>query len=811
LSINLPLHNHEELTTFLGQIYDPASPTYHHYLTPDEFTARFGPTVTDYEAVIAWAARHNLTVTAKHPNRMLLEVQGTVADIESALQVTLRTYAHPTEPRIFFAPDTEPSVETGVPISYLGGLDNFARPRPKSLHRKPLFATARATPKMGSGPNGSLGGPDFRAAYVPGVSVTGAGQQVGLLEFDGYYSGDISSYESQMSLPAVTLQNVLLDGFDGIPTTGTGSGNTEVALDIEMAVSMAPSLSQIVIYEAGPSGFANDILASMVTNKLIKQFSCSWDFGPVTPAQRGAMDGYFQELSAQGQSFFNAAGDNGAVIGGFTPPDDDSYIIQVGGTTLATASPAGAWLSETVWNSGEGPGVSGGAGGVSTTYPIPAWQKGVNMSANNGSTAFRNSPDVAMVADNIFIVADNGQSESVAGTSAAAPLWTAFAALANQWATNAGLSALGFVNPAIYHVGTNSGYLASFDDITVGNNTNINNAAEYQAVPGYDLCSGWGSPVGSSLILALIQTNGFQITPGRGPVANGPVGGPFTVTNQTFFLTNLSKVAVNWALGGVPAWLNVSASNGSLAAGVGGTVAVSLNAAAGLLAAGVYSANLIFTNVGNGQTQCRQFTLQVDQNLVQDGGFEAGDFCYWNLSGTAGVYTNNFVDSGTVTGYSPEAGNFFGVLAEISNLAWLSQPLPTRPGQFYRLSFWLENPDVSTPNQFEVQWNTNASSTNIIFNQTNMGAFGWTNLQFLVQASTNVTTLRFGARNDIYFFALDSVSVTPVQVQTMGAFQVFLNEVLNSDGLAPVAPDVRVRARARGAVTNGTAGLKRFP
>jgi hypothetical protein len=108
------------------------------------------------------------------------------------------------------------------------------------------------------------------------------------------------------------------------------------------------------------------------------------------------------------------------------------------------------------------------------------------------------------------------------------------------------------------------------------------------------------------------------------------------------------------------------------------------------------------------------------------------------------------------------AGNYFAALGQVSTPAYLSQPLPTRAGQLYLLSFWLENPSGATPNQFLVQWNTNSTSTNVIFNQLNLGTFGWSNMQFVVKASTNITTLRFGFRNDNDFLALDNVSVMPV-------------------------------------------------
>jgi hypothetical protein len=314
----------------------------------------------------------------------------------------------------------------------------------------------------------------------------------------------------------------------------------------------------------------------------------------------------------------------------------------------------------------------------------------------------------------------------------------------------------------IYNIGTNSGYTACFDDITFGNNTNTDQT-EWFAVPGYDLCTGWGSPTGSSLIIALTEPDGFQITPGRGAVANGPVGGPFTVSTQNVLLANTGTASFNWTLGAPPAWLNVSSTGGTLSGGGSDSVTLSLNSAANGPTAGVYTANLWFTNTTSGLGQLRQFTLQVDQEMVQDGGFEAGDFCYWNLLGDSSIFTNNYVDNGQYTGYSPYTGNYFAALGSFASLAYLAQPLPTKPGQLYQLSFWLQNESFGYANEFQVLWNSNSTSANIIFDQVDMGDFGWTNMIFMMQAASDVTTLEFGATN-YAFFALDNVSVTPVSV-----------------------------------------------
>ncbi|MGO8700844.1 MAG: protease pro-enzyme activation domain-containing protein [Limisphaerales bacterium] len=779
LSINLPLRNRDGLTSFLQQLYDPASPAYRHYLSPEEFDARFGPTEEDYQAVLAWAARSGFTIAARHDSRMLLEVNAQVSDIERALQMTLHTYAHPTEARTFYAPDTEPSVDARLPILNIDGLNTFARPHPKNLRRTPLQTPAKATPKtIGSGPQGNLAGYDYRAAYAPGVTLTGAGQSVGLVEFDGYYPGDITSYENQTSVPDVPLQKVLVGGFSGKPSTGPDSGNSEVALDIEMTISMAPGLSNVVVFEAGPNGAANTVLETMssAAHAGIKQFSCSWDFGPLTTSQRTTMDNYFMKFASDGQSFFDAVGDFGGYTNGVAipPPDDDPYVTLVGGTALGTVGPGGAWSSETVWNTQEGPGGYMSSGGSSPTYGLPPWQQGVSMSANNGSTTQRNIPDVAMVADNVFIEADNGQQETSGGTSCGSPLWAGFTALANEQAVASGLPVVGFLNPALYHIGTNSAYAACFDDITAGNNTNVD-VTQWVAVPGYDLCTGWGSPSGGSLIIALTQPDGFQITPARGAVANGALGGPFTVPTQTFTLANAGQAAFNWAVGGAPNWLTVSSTGGALTPGGEAVpVSVSLNSAANVMAPGVYTANLWFTNLTSGLGQLRQFALRVGQELVLDGGFEAGDFAYWNLSGDSSIYTNNFVDSADdIYGLDypsyPDPGNsYLAALGELSGLAYLSQPLPTQAGQFYLLSLWLANTaPAEIPNQFVVQWNS-SNSTNTLFNQSNLGVFDYTNLQYVVKASASTTTLQFGNINQ-GFFCLDDVSVVPVPIPTMQA------------------------------------------
>ena len=273
LAISLPLRNEEALSNLLHQIYDPASTNFHHYLSTAQFTEQFGPSESDYQAVTSFATAHHLQVKSIHSNRVLLDVSGSVADVEQALHVTMYTYHHPTENRVFHAPDREPTLDLAVPVLHVSGLDDYALPRPH-VQAAPLVNGKNSWPNAGSGPTGTYIGTDFRKAYVPDTALDGSGQIVGLLQFDGYSASDITYYETLAGLPNVPLQNVLLDGFSGNPT-GNG-GEVETSLDIEMAISMATNLTKVLVYEAGPGGNWHDILNQMVDDNVAKQLSCSW-------------------------------------------------------------------------------------------------------------------------------------------------------------------------------------------------------------------------------------------------------------------------------------------------------------------------------------------------------------------------------------------------------------------------------------------------------------------------------------------------------------------------------------------------------
>jgi subtilase family serine protease len=520
LAIGLPLHNQAALTNLLQQLYDPTSTNYQQYLTSDQFTEMFGPTPDDYQAVINFVQSQGMTVTGTYSNRVILDVSGSVAQVEAAFNVTMLVYQHPTESRTFYAPNVEPSVPPAVPVLSIDGMNNYALARPCLVTNTPVNGQ-NASSASGSGPSGAYMGNDFRAAYAPGVTLDGSKQTVGLLELDGYTASDIEYYESHAGLPNVPLQNVPLDGFGGPTFLG---GEVEVSLDIEMAVSMAPNLSKVIVYEAPNINVGNfiDILTRMASDNQARQLSSSWYYtgGISNPVA----DQIWQEMAAQGQSFFSASGDADAWTGLINFPGDSPYITQVGGTTLTTSGPSGAWVSETVWNwdieYGAGDDGIGSGGGISTQYPIPFWQNNISTAANQGSATMRNTPDVALIADNVYVRVDGGD-RNVSGTSCAAPLWAGFTALINQQATNNAYPPVGFINPAIYSIATNSAYALAFHDITTGNNEWSSSLKQFSAVPGYDLCTGWGTPNGQNLINALSGTILLNATPGNTEVYLG--------------------------------------------------------------------------------------------------------------------------------------------------------------------------------------------------------------------------------------------------------------------------------------------------
>jgi hypothetical protein len=246
----------------------------------------------------------------------------------------------------------------------------------------------------------------------------------------------------------------------------------------------------------------------------------------------------------------------------------------------------------------------------------------------------------------------------------------------------------------------------------------------------------------------------LQISPTTNLLLTGRLGTVSGSASQNFTLTNVFGSPLNWAVGSTSSWYTVTPSGGPLAlGGAAQPVGVQPTVAADSLGVGTYASTVLFTNLNDSVVQSRQVTLLV-QPLALNGGFETGDFTGWTLFGDTNYA---LVDDGSISGVAPHSGGYLAALGTSISTGYLSQGIPTAPGRPYLLSIWLNSPDGLTPNQFVAAWNGIT-----LFNQTNLPALGWTNLLYLVTATTTNTVLEFSFINDSSFFGLDDVSVMPV-------------------------------------------------
>ncbi len=613
LDVVLPLRDAAGLKSFLADIYDPASFSYHQFLTPQEFTERFGPTQADYDALVSYLKGNGFEIAGGSRDGMEVQVKGPVSAVEKAFRVRMLTYQHPTEGRTFFAPDREPTTGLGFPLWHVSGIDNYSLPHPMYV-KKSDYARAHGIPEervvthatTGSGPSASFLGSDMRAAYYGGTALTGAGQNLGLFEYEGTDLADLSTYFAnvgQTNNVPVTLLST-----DGTSTAcldtraGGNCDDTEQTLDMTQAIGMAPGLSSLVVY-IGSTDTA--IISAMTTHSpLPTTIGCSWGW---TPADPTTLDPYFEKMAAQGQNFFAASGDSSTwSTKNEAWPADDANVVSVGGTDLTTASAAGAWKSETAWTDS--------GGGISPDkIAIPSWQaaSGVINSTNKGSTTLRNGPDVAANANFTFYTCSDQTTclaNEYGGTSFAAPMWAAYIALANQQAVASGDTTLGFINPTLYAQNEAGGaltaaYTADFHDITSGT------SGSYSATAGYDLVTGWGSPNGAALINALApttQTPAFTLA--ASPTAVSVVVGSSGSSTMTTAVSGGFDSAIALTASGAPTGVTVSFSPASIATPGSGTSAVTL-AVASTTATGTYP--ITVTGTGGGLTHTATITLTV--------------------------------------------------------------------------------------------------------------------------------------------------------------------------------------------------------
>jgi kumamolisin len=608
LDIVLPVRDQAGLDAFLRDVYDPTSFSYRRFLTPAEFTEKFGPTEKDYDAVVRFAKESGLEVVGGTRDGMEVQVKGPVSAVEATFHVTMRTYQHPKENRTFYAPDREPSANLPFALWHISGLDNYSIPHPMYVKKSDYAKAHGIAPESvvkhattGSGPSASFLGSDMRAAYYGGTALTGAGQNLGLFEYEGTDLADLTTYYKNVG-QTLAITPVLLST-DGTSTSCTNSGgcdDTEQNLDMTQALGMAPGLSSLVVY-IGSTDTA--IISAMTTHSpLPTTIGCSWGW---TPADPSTLDPYFEKMASQGQNFFAASGDDSTwkkTGNAAAWPADDAHVVSVGGTDLTTASAAGPWKSETAWTDS--------GGGISPdSIAIPAWQQlsGVINSSNKGSTTLRNGPDVSANANFTFYTCADQKAclaNEYGGTSFAAPMWAGYIALVNQQLVADGDATIGFINPTIYAQNITSSYATDFHDITSGT------SGSYSAVTGYDLVTGWGSPNGQGLINALTGgstgTPSFSISASPSSVSVAPGNnGSSTITTA---VSGGFNSAIALSASGQPTGVTVSFNPTSIAAPGSGASSMTITVATGTTA-GTYP--ITITGTGGGVTQTTTVSLTV--------------------------------------------------------------------------------------------------------------------------------------------------------------------------------------------------------
>ena len=799
LVLGLPLRNQLSLDQLLRDLHDPASTNYHQWLTPEQFTVRFGPTIEDYQKVVGFAGQHGFKITGVHSNRMMVNVDAPVSDIEKTFNLALHQYQHPKENRTFYAPDAEPTVDTNVPILHIAGLDNFIRPHRLGggLKIVPLDTNPIVAYATGSSPGGYFMGSDFRKAYVPGVTNTGAGQYIAIIDVGGpYYPNDVYMYETNAGLSTNIVVTNIITTFTSYWTnalTGTSTDEGEEVLDIDMAMSMAPGAT-ILNYE----GEAHNVFSRIASDNLAKQMTLSYGFGIDSIIQQT-----FQQFVAQGQAMSQASGDGGADLDGGTGLTGAPYSTIVGGVSLTTSGANGPWLSDNTW---------GGSGGGISGYGIPNWQQGINMTTNLGSVSYRNYPDVAMPADNVFTIYKNGTAiGATGGTSCASPLWAGFMALVNQQAASQGKAAVGFANPAIYALGKGprTTYTNCFHDIITGNTFNGHSALKYAAVPGYDLCTGWGSPTGSNTINALVGTgtNDFTFYPSQGTfnlVAGASANAAITMTRM-----NGLTGSATFSITGLPTGITATISPASTTNTTSMTITTRSNTMPGS-----YSATLTGT-IGN-------LTHSATLNLVIiapiPGAMQVNLAPYYNRTG---FYSDGRTFSTGVDGsYSAYSANLLGTTLSWNGLVFnlgpsnaldvvycASQIINLPAGRFNTLQILATGVQGSqTAQMFTVTYTDNSTATFI------QSFSDWASPQAYSGESTVITmpyrNLNSGGSQSLnvsvdgYAFSLDQTKTVKSVTLPSNSNLVLLSAMLAND---PVSAPLASYFNRAGIYTDGTA------
>jgi subtilase family serine protease len=577
ITVVLKPRDQPALLRYARAVATPGSGLYRHYLRPAQFAAMFAPRAAVVGAVERSMRTHGLTPGSPSANGLSIPVTTTAGAVERAFSLSLaavrmrdgasavlNTSAPAVDVRLAGAIQAviglnslAPAVPARVPDKRPGGagagLEHTDRsPRGGSGAPFPCQAATAAASADGAYTADKIASAyDFAPLFANGDA--GRGVTIAVYELETYDPADIGTFQACYGTSA-SIGRVVVDGG---PQPGTGPGSGEAALDLEQLIALAPA-AHLVVY-LGPNSNSDspgsgpyDVLSKIVSQDVAQVVSNSWgQCEPMEGKQQAQAESVLlEEAAVQGQTVVSAAGDDGAQDCdqpgvsanselAVDDPASQPFVTGVGGTSLVSVGPPPV---ETVWNSAQSAPspldiVAGaGGGGISTLWPMPAYQRdapgalnviqpgvssGVPCGAQSGLC--REVPDVSADADPgrgyMFYFNGSGTDpgspsgwQPTGGTSGAAPVWAAVFALADA-SPECGGRSIGFANPALYRLAADS-ESTYFNDITSGGNDfTLTSGQLFSAGPGYDMASGLGSPKAAALAPALCKQTLTLATP----------------------------------------------------------------------------------------------------------------------------------------------------------------------------------------------------------------------------------------------------------------------------------------------------------
>jgi kumamolisin len=476
-----------------GGVHGDKLPAQRLYLSREDYATSHGADTQDIAKIAAFAAAHQLVVVESSAARRSVVLSGTASTMSAAFGVTLQQFEH--EGGTYRGRTGSISVPSDLAevVEGVFGLDN--RPQAKAH-----FQLLQPDGEVASRAAGTSFTPvQLATLYKFPTGLDGYGQCIAIVELGGGFKPvDIQAYFTGLGLPVPNVKAVSVDGASNHPTNAN-SADGEVMLDIEVAAAVAPKATIAVYFAPNTNKGFLDAITTAVHDSVNKPSVISISWGSAEANWTGQamtqFDQAFQAAAAMGVTVCCAAGDNGSSDGEADGkphvdfPASSPFALGCGGTKLVAAGTTiGA---ETVWNANSTQSATGG--GVSGFFPLPAYQNNAQVPPVAGSThKGRGVPDVAGDADPAsgYRVRVDGKNMVIGGTSAVAPLWAGLIALMNQKLRHP----VGYLNPLIYGSLAGKGL---FNDIVSGNN------GSYKAAAGWDPCTGWGSPIGAELLLAL--------------------------------------------------------------------------------------------------------------------------------------------------------------------------------------------------------------------------------------------------------------------------------------------------------------------